>query len=345
MENIRINRYLAMCGQGSRRTCEQLVESGRVTINGTVVHGLGQRVGPKDKVQLDGDTIKPEREQVVLLFKPRGAVCTRMDPQERTTVYDFLPPEFHSLAHVGRLDRESEGLLVMTNDGNLAHRLTHPSSKVEKEYLVQIDKAFDVRDRQRLLDGIATEEGMAYAVAVEALAQRLLRIVLQQGIKRQIRLMLAELGYEVRQLARTRIGSLEDSKLKPGKWRKLNERDIALLQENPYKPKAGKAGTVALPPPPTPKGRRPAVKAAAGAGLRSPGATVRGVGKLAKPGVTTEPAKRGAADGPGKRGKANATRGKAAAHPAGKKQAGGRPAAKKSKRPSTAPKRGAKRTR
>ena len=265
MESVRINRFLAMCGLGSRRTCEQLVTSGRVAVNGAVITSLGHRVLPSDKVIVDGEPAKPERELVVLLNKPRNILCTRADPMGRDTIYDLLPRELQSLAHVGRLDRESEGMLVLTNTGTLTYTLTHPSSKVEKEYLVQIDRAFHARDRQKMLDGIQTEEGMAFAVAVEAMKPRLLRIILQQGIKRQIRLMLAELGYEVKELVRTRIGSLEDTKLRPGKWRRLSEKEIALLQINPGKPGAASK----LPPPPTVRSRRPA--ATSHGGRHSPG--------------------------------------------------------------------------
>lgn len=262
MEAIRINRYLAMCGLGSRRTCEQWVESGRVTVNGRTVDSLGYRVQPGDKVLVDGEAARPEKELVVLLHKPTGVVCTRSDPQGRRTIYDLLPPELQTLAHVGRLDRESDGLLVLTNAGDLSHQLTHPSTKVEKEYIVQVDKVFDPRDGQRMLGGIQLEEGMAFAAAVEAVAPRVLRIILQQGIKRQIRLMLAAVGYEVRQLTRTRIGSFEDTKLKAGKWRRLKPYEIDALRVNPARgKKASKLpGGIAPPPSAPPRVKRPAAK-------------------------------------------------------------------------------------
>ncbi|MFM7181388.1 MAG: pseudouridine synthase [Verrucomicrobiales bacterium] len=267
MEAIRINRYLAMCGLGSRRTCEQLVASGRVTVGDRVVDSLGYRVNPGDRVFVDGEPARPEKELVVLLHKPPGVVCTRSDPQGRRTIYDLLSPELQTLAHVGRLDRESEGMLVLTNAGDLAHHLTHPSTKVEKEYLVHVDRVFDGRDRARLLGGIELEEGMAYAAEVEVVAPRILRMILQQGIKRQIRLMLAAVGYEVRELVRTRIGSLEDSKLKAGKWRRLKPHEIELLKTNPGKTKknARLPAGISTPPPSTPpRVRRPAAKKSRG---------------------------------------------------------------------------------
>lgn len=290
MEAIRINRYLAMCGLGSRRTCEQWVESGRVTVNGRPVDSLGYRVQPGDKVLVDGEPARPEKELVVLLHKPTGVVCTRSDPQGRRTIYDLLPPELQTLAHVGRLDRESDGLLVLTNAGDLAHQLTHPSTKVEKEYIVQVDKVFDARDGQRMLGGIQLEEGMAFAAAVEAVAPRVLRIILQQGIKRQIRLMLAAVGYEVRQLTRTRIGSFEDTKLKAGKWRRLKPHEIDALRVNPARRKKPSKlpGGITPPPAAPPRVRRPAAKKSGASGPQrsasgpSRGPTGRGPAPLAR---------------------------------------------------------------
>ena len=345
MESVRINRYLAMCGLGSRRTCEKLVEDGRVTINGDRVSGLTARVViGKDRVEVDGESAKPERELVVLLNKPRNVLCTKTDPMGRATIYDLLPLELKNLAHVGRLDRESEGLLVLTNAGTLTYKLTHPSSKVEKEYLVEIDHTFDVRDRQRMLEGIQTEEGMAFATGVEVLAHRLLRIILQQGIKRQIRLMLAELGYEVRQLVRTRIGNLEDAKLKPGKWRRLNEREIELLQKTKRVAKKSVGGIA--PPPPTARSRRPAVQTMAQGPRRSPD----GIGP--RP-VTGKPVKRGKPESQrtaipkpaGKRSAAPAAKKSYAGPAAGKRAKFGPPSKPvRAKTPGTGPRRAAKKS-
>ena len=191
------------------------------------------RVLPSDTVSVDGDIVEPEREMTIALHKPVRCVTTRHDPQQRQTVYDLIPKEFKHLNHVGRLDRESEGLLILSNNGELSQRLTHPSTKVEKEYLVQIDRVFEMRDRAPFIRGIETEEGIAKAIAVQALEKRLIRVVLQQGLKRQIRLMFAERNYQVKRLIRTRVGSLELGNLKPGKWKRLTERDLRMLETNP----------------------------------------------------------------------------------------------------------------
>ncbi|QQL44433.1 pseudouridine synthase [Sulfuriroseicoccus oceanibius] len=232
-DGTRLNRYLASCGLGSRRSCEELITSGRVAINDLQVKGLGQRVLPSDTVTVDGALVTPEREMTLALHKPTKCVTTRNDPQQRQTVYDLLPKEYRNLHHVGRLDRESEGLLILTNSGDLAQKLTHPSTKVEKEYLVQTDRVFDMRDRSAFIKGIELEEGIGKAVAVQALAPRLVRVVLQQGMKRQIRLMFAAKGYAVKRLIRTRVGSYELGNIKAGKWRRLTEQDIRQLQTNP----------------------------------------------------------------------------------------------------------------
>lgn len=335
MEAIRINRYLAMCGLGSRRTCEQLVESGRVTVGDRVVDSLAYRVSPGERVLVDGEPARPEKELVVLLHKPPGVVCTRSDPQGRRTIYDLLPPELQTLAHVGRLDRESDGMLVMTNAGDLSHHLTHPSTKVEKEYMVQVDKVFDGRDRQRLLGGIELEEGMAYAAEVEVLAPRMLRIILQQGIKRQIRLMLAAVGYEVRQLTRTRIGSLEDTKLKAGKWRRLKPHEIDLLRVNPGRTKrsARLPPGISTPPPTTPpRVRRPAAKKTRVFGSGSPPAAkskspAKSRGPARSPGLTRGPVKKKSASKKSGRGRPASGLGRSGAAPSrrpGAKKSGGR---------------------
>lgn len=232
-EGVRLNRYLASCGLGSRRSCEELITSGRVAINDLQVQGLGQRVTDNDTVAVDGALVTPEREMTIALHKPTHCVTTKNDPQRRQTVYDLLPKEYSNLHHVGRLDRESEGLLILTNSGDLAQQLTHPSTKVEKEYLVQTDRVFDMRDRNAFIKGMEIEEGFARAIAVQALAPRLVRVVLQQGLKRQIRMMFATKGYTVKRLIRTRVGSFELGSIKSGKWRRLTEHDIRQLQTNP----------------------------------------------------------------------------------------------------------------
>ena len=230
---MRLNRYLASCGLGSRRGCEQLVIEGRISINGSPCTDLSRRVGEDDRVQLDGRAVKPAPPQTVAFFKPRGLVTSHDDELGRNTIYNSLPEHLADLRHAGRLDLDSEGLLILTRDGALAQRLTRPSAGVEKEYLVTLDQAFDIRHGERLTEGITLEEGLASAVSYMHLSPRRLQVVLTQGMKRQLRRMFDELGYRVRKLVRVRIGSLTIGDLKPGKWRSLDSREVDLLLRNP----------------------------------------------------------------------------------------------------------------
>jgi len=226
---MRLNRFLAAAGLGSRRACEQLIVSGAVSLNGSRVEKLATTVGDDDDVRVHGRQIRVARHIYILLNKPKGFVVTRSDERGRRTVYDLLPPELGNLGHVGRLDKDSEGLLLMTNDGGLAQRLTHPSHEIEKEYDVTLDKAFDTANIPRLLRGIYMEGGRARCERVVPVASKRVKVVLRQGMKRQIRLMFYALGYEVERLARIRIGPLRDEGLPSGRFRALTPREVEAL--------------------------------------------------------------------------------------------------------------------
>ncbi len=227
---MRLNRFLASAGLGSRRGVEEIIRTGRVKVNGRVVTELSTVVGPEDSVKVGSRVIKTEQPHTAVLFKPRGFVCTASDELGRHTIFDLLPPNWPRTYHVGRLDRESEGLLIVTNDGALSLSLTHPRFKIEKEYEVRIDKPLDPAHRAKLLRGFSIIGGRAKAESVDVVSPQLLKIVLLQGIKRQIRLMLYELGYEVIQLCRIRIGPLKAGKLKPGDWRLLTQQELTALK-------------------------------------------------------------------------------------------------------------------
>lgn len=229
---MRLNRFLAAAGLGSRRSCDQLISSGAVVINGTRIQNLATQVNDGDDVRVNGRRIHAATPVTLLLNKPRGFVVTRSDERGRRTVYDLVPPEYSTLFHVGRLDKESEGLLLMTNDGALAQRLTHPSHTIEKEYEVALDKAFDPVHQEKLLKGFHIEGGRAKFERLRILAPKVIQVTLRQGLKRQIRLMLYEMGYEVERLRRTRIGALTDYRLPPGACRRLTEKESALLVTN-----------------------------------------------------------------------------------------------------------------
>ncbi len=230
---MRINKFLAACGLGSRRNCEAFVGEGRVTINGTVVTSLATQVEPEDSVKVDGKRVRCALETTILLNKPKGYICTKRDTHDRKTIYHLVPPRYRRLNYIGRLDKESEGLLLLTSDGDLSQRLTHPSHAVEKEYHVLLDRFLERRHAEQFVDGVHTSEGIAKAEIVADIGKRWISMVLKQGLKRQIRLMLAKYDYDVKKLVRVRIGELIAPKLEPGQWVELKEDGLALAQSNP----------------------------------------------------------------------------------------------------------------
>jgi 23S rRNA pseudouridine2605 synthase len=240
---MRLNRYLAAAGFGSRRACEALILAGKVSVNGHFLRELATTVEPGDDVRVAGKRARAALPIYLLLNKPRGFVCTRSDERGRQTIFDLIPPHFGRLFHVGRLDKDSEGLLILTNDGALAQRLTHPAHEIEKEYEVLIDKPFDPTHGAKMVRGFPIEGGRARVERVHAIAPQHVKVVLRQGLKRQIRLMFFRLGYEVKRLMRTRIGRVEYGGLAVGQWRPLKEKEIALLTGKDRKapPRASKS--------------------------------------------------------------------------------------------------------
>jgi len=228
-EGIRLNRFLAAAGLGSRRGTEDLITAGRVRIDKRQVTSLSERVPPGAEVTVDGRPVRPNRSVVIALNKPRGVVCTVSAQDRRPIITELMPREFGRLFTVGRLDAESEGLLLLTNQGDLAQVLAHPRHKVEKEYRVWLDRAPDPVALRQMEKGIRLEEGMAKAERAEYLGRREARVILRQGMKRQIRLMFRQLGFTVERLKRIRIAHLELGTLAPGAWRVLPERDVRKL--------------------------------------------------------------------------------------------------------------------
>lgn len=224
---MRLNRYLSLCGLGSRRGCEQIILDGRVMVNNRRCTELATEVADEDHVTVDSRPVTVRSSIVLAFHKPRGYVCTRDDERDRQTIYDLLPAKYQNLHHVGRLDKESEGLLLLTNQGDLTHRLMHPSEGVEKEYEVRLETEFNKDHLVKLLNGVMTEEGYAKAERVWMQNPYVLHIILKQGLKRQIRLMLYALGHEVERLTRTRIGGLLLKGLPRGGWKELTEHQVA----------------------------------------------------------------------------------------------------------------------
>jgi 23S rRNA pseudouridine2605 synthase len=227
---LRLNRFLAAAGVGSRRHCDELIAAGRVTINGQVCTDFSAQPTERDHVKVNGRLFRPQTQLTIMLNKPAGYVSTRQDAHARDTIFDLLPAKFSHLPHAGRLDAQSEGLLVLTNDGDLAQRLTHPRYKTEKEYLVTIDKPWDSSLTPRLMRGIFLDGQRAIVAELRALTPIRLRVVLRQGINRQIRRMFKAVGYRVTHLIRTRIGKLRLGDLPGGHWRPLTSAEIASVR-------------------------------------------------------------------------------------------------------------------
>jgi 23S rRNA pseudouridine2605 synthase len=225
---VRLNRFLALAGLSSRRGAEEYIRHGRVTVNGQLSTNLATQVAPSDQVKVDGQTVRTQ-EFVYLLHKPADYLTTRSDERSRKTIYDLLPADLPKLAHVGRLDKESEGLLLLTNDGDLAFRITHPKFKLEKEYLVTLDREMEGEDSAKTKKGVYLAEGRARFEAITKVNPRQVRVVLTQGIKRQVRRVFAALGYKVKRLQRVRIGPLTDLGLRSGKVRFLSRQEVDLL--------------------------------------------------------------------------------------------------------------------
>ncbi len=226
---MRLNRFLAATGIASRRSADKLIAAGHVTVNGNPCTDFHFQPGPTDHVKVDGKLIHQRAPVHILLNKPRGFVCTRRDPHIMDTIYDLLPSEFSSLAYVGRLDAQSEGLLLLTNDGELTQRLTHPRFKIEKEYEVVLDRTASLDLAQRLLRGVLLDGKRARAKRVQQISPTRLRIVLEQGINRQIRRMLERFGFHAKMLSRIRMGSLRLGDLPHGHWRLLTKREIDVI--------------------------------------------------------------------------------------------------------------------
>lgn len=244
----RLQKVLARMGFGSRRACEELILAGRVTVGGDVAV-LGQRVDPnRDRVEVDGVPL-PVLPGLVhyLVNKPAGVVTTAADPKGRPVVVDLVPAE-PRVFPVGRLDAETEGLIILTNDGELAQRLAHPSYGVEKEYLVEVDGRPAAGALRRLREGVELDDGVTAPARVGVVAPGVLRIVIHEGRNRQVRRMTAAVGHPVRRLVRTRIGPLRDNGLAPGEWRPLSLDEVKAL---------GKAAQARPRARPGPRSRRP----------------------------------------------------------------------------------------
>ena len=233
----RLQKILSRAGVASRRAAERLITDGRVSVNGQTVLTLGTRADPDtDDVRVDGRRVRVvTRHRYVLLHKPRGYVTTRSDPQGRRTVLDLLAGVREYLYPVGRLDYDTEGLLLLTNDGDLAAALTHPRHGTERTYEAEVAGAPDDHALARLREGIVLDGRRTRPARVRRLPaarpdRATLRITIQEGRNRQVRRMCEAVGHPVRRLVRTRFGGLRDSGLRPGEWRDLTDAEVRALR-------------------------------------------------------------------------------------------------------------------
>lgn len=240
---VRLQKYLSRAGVASRRRGERLIAEGRVSVDGTVVTELGTRVVIGEQVvRVDGRRVDLRPERWIAMYKPAGYLTTRKDDRERPTVYSLLPGEVEDLFHVGRLDRLSEGLLLLTNDGETAHRLLHPSQQIARRYRVEVSGEASAADAARLRTGIALDDGIARAedVSIKRLARAKrdgraaksrVCLTLRQGRKREVRRMMTALGLDVIRLVRVSFGPVKLGGLEPAGWRDLTGYEVKALHE------------------------------------------------------------------------------------------------------------------
>jgi 23S rRNA pseudouridine2605 synthase len=236
-EGERLQKVLARAGVGSRRVCEEMIEAGRISVNGAVVQVQGMRVDPAtDKIAVDGVRIELRDDRVTYaLNKPSGVITAMSDDRNRQTVGDMVGDLAPGLVHVGRLDQDTEGLLLLTNDGELAHRLAHPSYEVRKTYLAQVSGSVPRDLHRRLRAGIQLEDGPvkvdSFRVVDTHAGQSVVEVVLHEGRKHIVRRLLAEVGLPVSRLTRTAIGPIELQRMRTGSIRKLSREELGRLQE------------------------------------------------------------------------------------------------------------------
>ncbi|HLS49203.1 MAG TPA: pseudouridine synthase [Actinomycetaceae bacterium] len=230
----RLQKVLAAAGLGSRRACERLITEGRVSVDGVVVTELGLRVSDTAVVHVDGVRVRLDPEALTIaLHKPAGVVSTMADPQGRPSLADYVESRSQRLFHVGRLDEATEGLILLTNDGELAHRLTHPSYEVPKTYVATVSGTVSAGTVRRLRDGVELDDGPAAADRVRVLGSRagesIVELVLHEGRNRIVRRLLGAVGHPVHRLVRTGFATLSLGQLPPGHTRRVGGRELATL--------------------------------------------------------------------------------------------------------------------
>lgn len=229
---MRLNKFLAACGFGSRRSCDRLIEDGAVQLNGQLVLSLAVQVDPAtDKVEVNGVQAVLQQIVYLVLNKPRDVLCTSSDPGQRRTFLDLLPAQIDQrVFSVGRLDRDSEGLLLITNDGDWANRLLHPSHHVQKEYEVEVDSRLTPRQLDQIRAGTPSRDDVLNVVRIEQEGDTRYRIWLGEGKNRHIRRIFECMLIRVKRLRRVAIGPLRLDDLRPGQWRELTNEEVSGLR-------------------------------------------------------------------------------------------------------------------
>jgi pseudouridine synthase len=231
---VRLQKFLAEAGVASRRASEEIIVQARVSVNGKVVTELGTKVDPaRDQIIVDGKLVRTKRKLYVALHKPAGCVCSRKDERDRPTIYELLPPDWSNVQSVGRLDYDTEGLLLLTNDGELSLRLTHPRYGVKKLYEVTVEGRAELDQMEALTRGIRDEGELLRAQRVRITratkSRSVIELELTEGKNREVRRMCAAIGLNVERLVRTQVGKIKLGELRSGKWRALTETEIKTL--------------------------------------------------------------------------------------------------------------------
>jgi pseudouridine synthase len=234
-KKLRLNQAIAKTGYCSRRDADRLIEEGRVSVNGEVVHDFSTAVDPtSDELAVDGNPINIQDFVYVAMYKPRGIVTTTSDERGRTTVLDLLPARLRHLRPVGRLDKNSEGLILITNDGDLTQKITHPVHHLPKTYIVSVRGKMTDRDLKRMSSGILLDDGITLPASTGLIARdsssTTFELTIREGRNRQIRRMCTQLGFDVSRLVRVSIGGLQLGQMTPGSWRYLTSVELRQLE-------------------------------------------------------------------------------------------------------------------
>jgi 23S rRNA pseudouridine2605 synthase len=233
MSLLRLNKIIADAGVTSRRGADDLIISGRVMVDGLVVRELGAKYDPSMvHVEVDGETIRQQMTKTYLaLHKPRGVLSTMYDPDGRPSLADFIDLRTERLFHVGRLDKDSEGLILLTNDGDLTFRATHPSFGLEKTYIIEFDGKLPSGIEKTLLNGVELEDGMARVLSYNQLSPTWIEVTIHEGRYHIIRRLMEAIGVEVLRLIRTKFGPISLGETLEGRWRDLNDGELISLQK------------------------------------------------------------------------------------------------------------------